>query len=275
MKTQDLMNIIRTEESPVFLNREVFEMDYIPDIYKYRDEQLGKMAMYCNSIPDNIAPKNLQLCGCNATGKTTTLKQFFKMLNEAFPNVETVYINCQLFNTENAVYGKIYNKLFGVKGSITGKSNSMLFSKITEKLKKENKILIIGLDDFDSFKSIDGLNKMLYNFLRIHEAEEGIQICIFTVSNKDDLMLAPAVETIFNRIPIVFDQYSLEQMYHILDDRCTYGFYRGVISDELIRAVAKKSYNRGNLRYGIKLLSSAGQKAEVYGEGKIIKNFLD
>ena len=275
MKTQDLINIISDEESPVFLNREVFEMDYVPDIYKYRDEQLAKMAMYCNSIPDNIAPKNLQLCGGNATGKTTTLKQFFKMLNEAFPNIVTVYINCQLFNTENTVYGKIYNKLYGVKGSINGKSNTMLFDKIVARLKKENKILIIGLDDFDSFKSRDGLNKMLYNFLRIHEAEEGLQICIFTVSNKDDLMLAPAVETIFNRIPIVFDQYSLEQMYHILDDRCTYGFYRGVISDELIRVVANKSYNRGNLRYGIKLLSSAGQKAEVFGNGKIIRNFLD
>ena len=78
-------------------------MDYVPDIYKYRDEQLAKMAMYCNSIPDDIAPKNLQLCGGNATGKTTTLKQFFKMLNEAFPNIVTVYINCQLFNTENTV----------------------------------------------------------------------------------------------------------------------------------------------------------------------------
>ena len=275
MKTQDLMNIIKDEESPVFLNREVFEMDYIPDIYKYRDEQLSKMAMYCNSIPDNIAPKNLQLFGGNATGKTTTLKQFFNMLDEAFPNVETVYINCQLFNTENAVYGKIYNQLFGFKGSINGKSNSMLFNKIVEKLKKENKILIIGLDDFDSFKSMDGLNKMLYNFLRIHEVEEGMQICIFTVSNKENLKLTPAVETIFNRIPIVFDQYSLEQMYHILDDRCRYGFYPGVISDELIRVVANKSYNIGNLRYGIKALSGAGQKAEVFGEGKIIRNFLD
>lgn len=275
MKTQDLINIIDSGESPVFMNREVFEMDYIPDIYKYRDEQLGKMAMYCNSIPDNIAPKNMQLCGGNATGKTTTLKQFFKMLDEAFPNIVTVYINCQLFNTENTVYGKIYNKLYGMKGSINGKSNTLLFDKIVEKLKKEKKILIIGLDDFDSFKSRDGLNKMLYNFLRIHEAEEGIQICIFTVSNKADLKLAASVETIFNRVPIVFDQYSLEQMYHILDDRCTFGFYPGVISDVLVREVANKSYNIGNLRYGIKLLSAAGQKAEVFGDGKIIRNFLD
>lgn len=102
-----------------------------------------------------------------------------------------------------------------------------------------------------------------------------MQICIFTVSNKENLKLTPAVETIFNRIPIVFDQYSLEQMYHILDNRCRYGFYPGVISDELIRVVANKSYNIGNLRYGIKALSGAGQKAEVFGEGKIIRNFLD
>lgn len=243
MKTNDIMNIIKNENSPIFLNREVFEMDYIPDIYKYRDEQLTKMAMYCNSIPDNIAPKNLLLTGGNATGKTTTLKTFFKMLNESFNNLKTVYINCQLYNTENAVYGKIYNDLHNIKGSTNGKTNSFLFNAITSRILKQNKILILGLDDFDSFKSINDLNKMLYNFLRIHEMEDNIQIAIFTVSNKDNLILNPSVDTIFNRIPILFNQYSLKQMYNILNDRCTYGFYNGVISDELIHEVAQRSYD--------------------------------
>lgn len=274
MKTKDLVSILQNNESPVFRNRDVFEMDYVPDIYKYRDEQLTKMAMYSNSIKDNVAPKNLLLTGGNATGKTTTLKQFFKILDDEFGNVESVYVNCQVFNTENAVYGQVYKALYNIRSSVNGKNNDLLFSKIVEKLKQENKILILGLDDFDSFKSRQSLNKMLYNFLRIHEMEPGIQICIFTVSNKGDIILEPAVETIFNRIPIFFNQYSREQMYHILSDRCEYGFVKGVITDNLIREVAERAFNIGNLRHGIKLLSAAGQKAEASGSGKILKNYI-
>ena len=275
MKTKELMNIIRNEHSPVFKSREVFEMEYIPDIYNYRDEQLTKMATFCSSIPYDIAPKNLLLTGGNATGKTTTLKAFFNMLNDEFSNVETVYINCQLYNTENMVYSKIYKQLFNIEDSTVGKTNTFLFKAITNKIQEDNTILIIGLDDFDNFKSIEGLNKMLYRFLRAHEMVGNIQISIFTVSNRNDLILNPSVDTIFNRVPIVFDQYSLEQMYHILHDRCEYGFAKGVIDDELIRYVAKKSYDTGNLRYGINLLSSAGQKAEVFGSCKILRNYLD
>lgn len=104
--------------------------------------------------------------------------------------------------------------------------------------------------------------------------EDSIPIAIFTVSNKHNLILNPSVDTIFNRIPILFNQYSLKQMYNILKDRCTYGFYNGVISDELIHEVAERSYDCGNLRYGINLLSSAGQKAEVLGSSKILENYL-
>ena len=271
----NMMKEIIFSESSIFSNREVFEMTYVPDIYKYRDGQLTKMASHAMSLAHNIAPKNMSLTGGNATGKTTTLKQFFKMLNEAFPNVVTVYVNCQLTNTENMVYGEIYRKVLENNDSLIGKTNNTLFKKIIENLIEKKKILIIGLDDYDSFKSRDGLNKLLYNFLRIHEKDPEVQISIFTVSNMKDLALDPSVESIFNRIPILFDQYSFEQMYHILHDRCEFGFRPNVISDDLVKKVARRAYDIGNLRYGITLLSSAGDKAELVGSTKILEDFLD
>ena len=271
----EILKEIICGESNIFANREVFEMTYIPDIYNYRDVQLNVMTAHSQAISDNIAPKNLHLTGGNATGKTSTLKLFLGMLDDAFDNVITVYVNCQLTNTENMVYGEIFRKVVDEKENLNGKTNNKLFKKIIEKIIAERKILVLGLDDYDNFKTRDGLNKLLYNFLRIHEKEPEAQVSIITASIMKDLALEPSVESIFERITILFDQYSYPQMYHILKDRCEFGFRRDVIDDDMIMLAARKAYNAGNLRHGIRLLSSAGEKAEMAGSTKIIEEFFD
>ena len=84
---------------------------------------------------------------------------------------------------------------------------------------KEKLILIVALDDFDSIKNRNELNKALYNLLRVHEVQENIQISIFSVSNKGDLLIDPVVQTIFNRAEIRFRNYSIEEITEILLDR--------------------------------------------------------
>ena len=47
-----------------------------------------------------------------------------------------------------------------------------------------------------------------------------------------------------------------------------------MISKEIIQEVAQRSYDRGDVRYGLKLLAKIGEKAETSGSGKILKEHL-
>ena len=275
MKANELINSFNQRKSTVFRSKSVFGMNFIPDILRYRDMQLNMLSAYCSSLNDDVAPKNLLLTGGNATGKTSTITFFFEVVGRLFSNVEVVYINCQMANTPFAVYGELYRKLCNPHGPINGNNNTNLFKKVIEHLKESKKILIICFDDFNRFKSINDLNDMLYQFLRIHETEPDVQISIFTVSYENDFSFDSAVRSIFNRVPIVFNDYTQDEMYEILKDRCVLGFFPEVISDDLIKDVARRSFLKSDLRYGIDLLSTAGMKADLAGSKTITKDFLD
>lgn len=259
----------------IFLNKNVFEMSYSPEAYLYRDPQLNKMVTHSQSLSYGMSPHNFLLTGGYATGKTSVLKYYFKILDEGFDNVINSYINCKLQHTEHQIFGKIYQQIFGKHCSTLGKPTEFLFNKIVEYLVDNEKILVVGLDDFDNLKNRRSLNKLLYSLLRAHEVEPTVQISVITVSNRGNILIDPDVETMFNRVPVYFDQYNMNQMYNILKLRCDYGFYPRVISDDLIKFVARKAYDDGDLRYAIKLLNRAGEEAEKAGTGKIIKEYLE
>lgn len=282
MTQQSETKVLRVEDylksfnksTRVFLNKNVFEMSYNPEVYLYRDPQLNKMVTHSQALTYGFSPHNFLLTGGYATGKTSVLKYYFKILDEGFDNVINTYVNCKLHHTEHQIFGKIYKQLFGKSSSIVGKSSELLFDKIVEYLVENKKILIVGLDDFDNLKNRGSLNKLLYSLLRAHETEPNVQISVITVSNRGNMLIDPDVETMFNRITVFFDQYNENQMYNILKLRCDYGFYPHVISDDLIHLVAKMAYDDGDLRYAIKLLNRAGEEAEKAGTGKILREYL-
>lgn len=80
--------------------------------------------------------------------------------------------------------------------------------------------------------------------------------------------------TVYHPIEIEFTPYRYEEIHHILKERCGIGFYNGVISKEIIQEVAKRAYESGDLRYGLKLLAKLGEKAEFSGSKQILIEHL-
>lgn len=274
MKTKTLLDIIN-EEGTIFRDKEVFSIEYIPESYIFRDHQLKKMAVHCRHLKKDNKPQNMKLIGPCASGKTTAVKKFFELLEEHYSNAVCVHVNCQTHTTEYKVFIKIHEKLFGQSMPVGGLSTFSIYSKVMEYVIKENKILIVALDDYDFIKTSKDLNRTLYTLLRAHENYPGAKVSVFTItSNLQKIILDQNVATVFYPIDVEFPSYNLEEMYSILKERCRIGFYKDVITDEIIQEVAQKSYEIGDIRYGLKLLTEIGEKAEKTGSKTIQKEHL-
>jgi cell division control protein 6 len=264
------------EYGSIFKNREVFTMDYLPEVYKYRDSQLTKMAIYSKEVDKGIAPQNMRLVGGCATGKTTTTMKYFSMMKERFTNVVCVHVNCQINTTEYKIFSKIYKKLFGKQVSVSGLSKFNIYDEVMEYLVKEEKVLIVALDDYNYMKTGEELNRTLYNLLRAHESYHGAKVSVLTIINtsNDAVLIDPNVSTIFHPIDVEFDPYQRYAIYDILKNRCQIGFYHNVINERVLNKIVDMTYDMGDLRYGIKLLSKSGEKAEKENSVNILNKHI-
>lgn len=262
-----LFDIIE-EEGTIFKNRDVFNIDYVPEIYKFRDYQLESMIAYSKKLKFNKAPSNMYLKGNNATGKTSTLKKYFEIINSYFDNVITIHINCQIYTTEYRIYSKIYKRIFNKP--IANLNSVDFHDEIMNYLIERKKILIIALDDYEVLKNSIELNKTLYSLLRAHETYPEVQIAIITItSKKENIYLNLNVSTLFLPIEIKFPHYRKDEIKSILTQRVELGFYPGVINENYLKKLINKTYFKGNIRYGIKKLEEDGLNAEFNGKTHI------
>ncbi|MDR1018627.1 MAG: hypothetical protein LBM02_08010 [Lachnospiraceae bacterium] len=231
------------------------------------------MAECCQSIQNGIAAENMFLNGGVATGKTSTMKLFFQMIEKEFYNVKCIHVNCYRYDTEYKIYAKIYQILLG-RENINGLQLSYMKDKILEYLVENRIVLIVGLDDYEFIHSRKLLNDIFYGFLRSDEFSKAEISIISASSDRKSPTLRDNVNTTYQPTNVYFPPYTQPQIYNILKQRCDEGFYQGVIGDDLIEKIADYTYDRGDLRYGIKLLMKIGNKAERDNSTEILEEYL-
>lgn len=280
MKTvENIFDAVIQQEGTLFKQPEVFTLEYLPEILRFREKQLRAMINHSKQLNSGYAPINMEIIGPYGTGKTTAVKKYFELIENKF-NVATAYINCEFDKTENQMLTKIYNKLYK-KSVKTGVKTNILKNKIVRYLGKTGKVLVVCLDDYGSNKisgdDIDNINKVMYTLLRAHEIDHKAKISLITITNRRyiNFVLSQSVETIFRPVNVNFDAYTLNEIHNILSDRCELGFARGVISKEVIHMVAEHAYREGDLRIGIRCLYDAGRNAELVGSSTIERENLD
>lgn len=252
-------------DETIFQNINAFNLDYMPQNYNFRDSQMEGMTMSIRPAIQGGRPVNTVILGSCATGKTTAIKKVFELVEKNTDKVVCCYINCQLHTTRFGIFSQIHKKLFGHQPPETGVPFSRIYEKVMNYLQKEEKSLVVAFDDVNYLFQSKNANKIFYDILRAYEEFSGVRTGIFAILSDLEFrfQLDKNVNTVFIPQDIVFQPYTYSEIFSILKDRSKFGFFPGVIDDEVLEEITNHTVDVGDLRMGIDLLRVCGNIAEA------------
>lgn len=256
---------IMGSEFAVFKNKEIFNLDYMPEIIQCRDSQLRSILMDIKPLLTNNKSMNTILIGNTSTGKTTVLKHALREVEE-HTNLTTCYINCNIQDTLRKCYFQIYRVLFD-REARKGLSTEIIQESIMKKLEEES--VIIAIDDINYLSKNDA-NNIINELFRSNEFYHLNVALIITINDEAfKYSLERNAQSILLGHEIKFNDYSIDEIYSILKYRCDVGLKDGVITDEQIRRISEYSYKLASLRRGLILIQVLGQTIESENRDKI------
>ena len=258
-------NLLMWDES-IFQDMEVFEFDFVPGQFDFRDTQEQELAFQIQPALRGGRPLNAICRGLPGTGKTTSIRKLFTEIEEHTRKIVPVHINCQIDNTKFAIFSQIFRRLSGHLPPGSGTSFKQVFDAVCRLLVKEETVLLVCLDDANYLMYENEINKVLYTLLRAHESYPGTKIGVITVISDMSVDLMKTVDarvaSVFQPTDIYFPPYDEDEIKEILRQRVKQGFYPGVISEAMLDLITEQTVKGGDLRVGIDLLKRAGLNAE-------------
>ena len=258
-------NLLMWDET-LFRDPEVLEIDYVPEQFQFRENQMRELAFQIRPGLRGGRPLNSICKGLPGTGKTTSVRKLFSEIEETTKKLVPVYVNCQIDNTKFAIFSQIYRKLTGHLPPASGTSFKQLFDAICRILLKDELVLLVALDDANYLLYENEINKVLYTLLRAHEAYEGIRMGVIVIISDLDVDLLQAVDarvsSVFRPTEIYFPPYEQAEIREIMQARVMQGLYPGVLSEEMLALVIDQIQKGGDLRVGIDLLKRATLNTE-------------
>ena len=258
-------NLLMWDET-LFRDPEVFEFDYVPEQFQFRENQMRELAFQIRPGLRGGRPLNSICKGLPGTGKTTSVRKLFSEIEETTKKLVPVYVNCQIDNTKFAIFSQIYRKLTGHLPPASGTSFKQLFDAICRILIKDEMVLLVALDDANYLLYENEINKVLYTLLRAHEAYEGIRMGVIAIISDIDVDLLQAVDarvtSVFHPTEIYFPLYEQGEIRGIMQARVMQGLYPGALPDEMLTLVIDQTQKSGDIRVGIDLLKRATLNAE-------------
>jgi cell division control protein 6 len=267
---------LRYEET-LFQDERYFDLDYIPKDFNYRDAQLQSIAICLKPAMQGRRAINARIIGPPATGKTTAVKLMFNEIKKETNRIACVHVNCQIHASKFAVFSQIHKEVFGHIPPETGVPFPKIYEAIFKKLTKGEKSLVVALDDMNYLFYDRHANEIIYDILRAHEVFPGAKSAVFGILSDVDFnfKLDIKVSSIFRPQEIFFQPYTYNEIESILKNRAKFGFFPGVISDEVLGKVAKYAFDQADLRVGIELLRKSALIAESEASRKIKEEHVE
>jgi len=212
-------NLLMSDQT-LFKSIDVFEIDYVPEIFNCRESQLDELAYQIRPAIEGWRALNAICRGPPGTGKTTSVLQIFAELEQTTQRVVPVYVNCQTDRTKYMVFSRIYAAIFGHVPPRSGVSLTSVIDAIGGALRRQKKSLIVCLDDANLLQYDNILGDVINSLLRLHQDYPGARAAVFaTVSDMDlDLMnvLSRWVTSPFCPSDIYFPPYDADEIRGIL-----------------------------------------------------------
>ena len=252
-------------DETVFRDEHVFEIDYVPEVFRHRESQLQTLQYALRPAVRGSRPLNVMVRGPPGTGKTTAVQKLFGELGGQ-PGVRTVRVNCQVDSTRYAVFSRVFQEIFEYEPPSSGISFKKLFGQVAERIADDDEVLVVALDDVNYLFYEDEASDTLYSLLRAHETHAGAKVGVIVVSSDLDLDviedLDGRVQSVFRPEEAYFSSYDRSEITDILRDRIDVGFREDAVPTPVLDEVSKLTDEAGDLRVGIDLLRRAGLHAE-------------
>ncbi|TFF98829.1 MAG: AAA family ATPase [Promethearchaeota archaeon] len=267
MGTNYLEDLLR--KPTLFKAENTLNIDFIPEKLPHREKELSLLSQLFLSLitnPNTISRRVL-ITGGIGIGKTATVKLFGEMLKKVAKkrrvHIKYIHINCRKERSPYKVLIKIIEKLqknFPKRGY----SSQDLLEIISKTIESKNLHILLVLDELNYLISKD--NHIIYSLTRIYDdtynqAQRisliGIVRDISCLNNLDSSTLSTLQRNI-----IKFKNYSIKQIYEIMEYRAHLSLKKDIISNDLIQMLSEIVYEKGDIRYGLNLLWKACKIAE-------------
>jgi len=271
------------KKEPLFLNKDVFRGNYLPETIDHRDEQINYIAKILAPILKGEKPSNLFIYGKTGTGKTMSMKHVMHNIDQTSINnnvpIKLMYINCKLkrvADTEYRLVAELARKM-GKEIPSTGLPTDEIYQIFYNAVEKQGKHVLVVMDEIDQLvkKTGDGI---LYNLTRCNDDFDKVHISLVGLSNDMVFIdnLDPRVRSSLSDEELVFPPYNAFQLQDILKQRASLAFKGEVLSNGVIeKCAAYSAREHGDARRALELLRVAGELAERMDKGKISLKHID
>ncbi|MCK8517706.1 ORC1-type DNA replication protein [Methanoculleus sp. 7T] len=270
MRTRLLMS-----DQTLFRSIDVFEIDYVPELFNYRESQLNDLAYQVRPALEGGRALNAVCRGLPGTGKTTSVLRIFAELEQTTKKILPVYVNCQNDRTKYMVFSRIYAAVFGHAPARTGISIKSVMDAIGGALQRQEKSLIVCLDDANLLHYNNTLGDVVNSLLRLHQDYPGARAAVFATISDMDMDLASDLSrwviSPFRPSEIYFPPYDAEEIRGILQERIRVGLYPGVFSVPMLDRIVEQTMESGDVRVGLDLVKRAVLNAECAARTEVIE----
>lgn len=239
------------EGESLFLNEYALDFSFQPKLLLHREKEQFAIAQAIRPLFAQRTGKNVLLYGRPGIGKTLAVLHVFRELEEQHEEILPVYVNCWQNNSTykiaialcEAVNYKFYQN----------KKTHEIFNDLQEKFNKTP--VAFCFDEVDKVVDFDFLYTVLEGVFRKS---------IIFISNYKEWFIS-VDERIRSRIHpelLEFCTYSETEIKDILEQRRSFAFQQGVLSDEAFAAILQHTISHNDIRAGLHLMKQAAETAE-------------